>query len=103
MSLPHKAYDYLIVGSSLYGSTFAHFAHKQGKRCLEWRHLHIPLFLEKVYYDDIKIRLVALIIAKTAVFLDQTVYNYLLDRLLKDGFTGGEMGLRHEDRTLNAS
>lgn len=34
MSLPHKAYDYLIVGSSLYGSTFAHFAHKQGKRCL---------------------------------------------------------------------
>ena len=39
-----------------------------------------PLFLEKVYYDDIKIRLVALILAKTAVFLDQTVYNYLLGR-----------------------
>ena len=39
-----------------------------------------PLFLEKVYYDDIKIRLVALIFAKTAVFLDQTVYNYLLGR-----------------------
>ena len=74
-----------------------------GHRQREWRHLHIPLFLEKVYYDDIKIRLVALIIAKTAVFLDQTVYNYLLDRLLKDGITGGEMGLRHEDWTLNAS
>ena len=27
-------YDYLIVGSGLYGSTFAHFAHKRGKRCL---------------------------------------------------------------------
>ena len=27
-------YDYLIVGSGLYGSTFAHFAQKQGKRCL---------------------------------------------------------------------
>ena len=27
-------YDYLIVGSGLYGSTFAHFAKKQGKRCL---------------------------------------------------------------------
>ena len=29
-----KPYDYLIVGSGLYGATFAHFAHKKGKRCL---------------------------------------------------------------------
>ena len=28
------AYDYLIVGSGLFGSTFAHLAHKDGKRCL---------------------------------------------------------------------
>ena len=27
-------YDYLIVGSGLYGATFAHLAHKQGKKCL---------------------------------------------------------------------
>lgn len=27
-------YDYLIVGSGLFGATFAHFAKKQGKRCL---------------------------------------------------------------------
>lgn len=27
-------YDYLIVGSGLYGATFAHFAKKAGKRCL---------------------------------------------------------------------
>ena len=27
-------YDYLIVGSGLFGTTFAHLAHKQGKRCL---------------------------------------------------------------------
>ncbi len=27
-------YDYLIVGSGLFGATFAYFAHKQGKRCL---------------------------------------------------------------------
>ena len=27
-------YDYLIVGSGLFGATFAHFAHKQGKKCL---------------------------------------------------------------------
>ncbi len=26
-----KKYDYLIVGSGLYGSTFAYFANKQGK------------------------------------------------------------------------
>lgn len=29
-----KHYDYLIVGSGLFGATFAHFAHKQGKKCL---------------------------------------------------------------------
>ena len=29
-----KKYDYLIVGSGLYGATFAHFAKKAGKRCL---------------------------------------------------------------------
>ena len=27
-------YDYLIVGSGLFGATFAHLAHKQGKTCL---------------------------------------------------------------------
>lgn len=29
-----KAYDYLIVGSGLFGSVFAHFAKKNGKTCL---------------------------------------------------------------------
>lgn len=27
-------YDYLIIGSGLFGATFAYFAHKQGKKCL---------------------------------------------------------------------
>ena len=30
----NKQYDYLIIGSGLFGATFAHFAHKQGKKCL---------------------------------------------------------------------
>ena len=29
-----KEYDYLIVGSGLFGATFAHLATKQGKKCL---------------------------------------------------------------------
>lgn len=29
-----KPYDYLIVGSGLFGATFAHLAHKSGKKCL---------------------------------------------------------------------
>ena len=29
-----KKYNYLIVGSGLFGATFAHLAHKQGKTCL---------------------------------------------------------------------
>ena len=30
----NSSYDYLIVGSGLFGSTFAHLAHKDGKKCL---------------------------------------------------------------------
>ena len=30
----NKKYDYLIVGSGLFGATFAYFAHKQGETCL---------------------------------------------------------------------
>lgn len=30
----NQRYDYLIVGSGLFGATFAHLAHKQGKKCL---------------------------------------------------------------------
>lgn len=29
-----KSYDFLIVGSGLFGATFAYFAHKAGKKCL---------------------------------------------------------------------
>ncbi|MBO7618493.1 MAG: UDP-galactopyranose mutase [Bacteroidales bacterium] len=29
-----KMYDYLIVGAGLFGATFAHLAHKDGKKCL---------------------------------------------------------------------
>lgn len=34
VSASMKKYDYLIVGSGLFGATFAHLAHKQGKTCL---------------------------------------------------------------------
>ena len=34
MSRVRKEYDYLIVGSGLFGATFAHLAHRDGKRCL---------------------------------------------------------------------
>jgi len=44
-------YDYLIVGSGLYGATFAHFATKQGKKCLvidKRPHLGGNVYCEKV-------------------------------------------------------
>ena len=45
-------YDYLIVGSGLFGATFAHFAAKEGKKCLviEKR----PHFGGNVYCDNIE-------------------------------------------------
>ena len=45
-------YDYLIVGSGLFGATFAHLAHKAGKRCLviEKR----PQLGGNVYCEDVE-------------------------------------------------
>lgn len=44
-------YDYLIVGSGLFGATFAHLAHKQGKKCLvidKRHHLGGNVYCEKI-------------------------------------------------------
>ena len=46
-----KKYDYLIVGSGLFGATFAHLAHKQGKTCLvidKRPHLGGNIYCEKI-------------------------------------------------------
>ena len=44
-------YDYLIIGSGLYGATFAHLARKRGKRCLvidKRTHLGGNLYCENI-------------------------------------------------------
>ena len=44
-------YDYLIVGSGLFGATFAHLAHRDGKKCLvieKRRHLGGNVYCEEV-------------------------------------------------------
>ena len=44
-------YDYLIIGSGLFGATFAYFAKRQGKRCLvveKREHLGGNLYCETV-------------------------------------------------------
>lgn len=46
-----KQYDYLIVGSGLFGATFSHFAKKRGKRCLvidKRKHLGGNIYCEKI-------------------------------------------------------
>ena len=46
-----REFDYLIVGSGLFGATFAHFAHKQGRKCLvidKREHLGGNVFCESV-------------------------------------------------------
>jgi len=46
-----KPYDYLVVGAGLFGSTFAYFARKQGKRCLvidRRRHLGGNVYCESI-------------------------------------------------------
>ena len=44
-------YDYLIIGSGLFGATFAYFAHQKGKRCLvieSRKHCGGNLYCEKI-------------------------------------------------------
>lgn len=44
-------YDYLIIGSGLFGATFAYFAHQKGKRCLvieAQKHCGGNLYCEKI-------------------------------------------------------
>lgn len=51
-----ERYDYLIVGSGLFGSTFACLAHRQGKRCLvidKRAHLGGNTYCEKVEGIDV--------------------------------------------------
>ena len=51
MDLLKLKYDYLIIGSGLFGATFAYFAHKQGKKCLvidKRSHLGGNVFCEKI-------------------------------------------------------
>lgn len=45
------SYDYLIVGSGIFGATFAHFAHRVGKKCLvidKRPHLGGSVYCERV-------------------------------------------------------
>lgn len=45
-----KKYDYLIVGSGLFGATFAHLAAKKDKKCLvidKRQHLGGNVYCEK--------------------------------------------------------
>lgn len=51
MDLLKLKYDYLIIGSGLFGATFAYFAHKQGKKCLvidKRSHLGGNVYCEKI-------------------------------------------------------
>lgn len=45
-------YDYLIVGSGLFGATFAHLATKKGKKCLVIDKL--PHLVGNVYCENIE-------------------------------------------------
>ena len=52
----HQKYDYLIVGSGLYGATFAYMAHRQGKKCLvidKRSHLGGNIYCENIEGIDV--------------------------------------------------
>ena len=45
-----KQYDYLIVGSGLFGSVFAHEATKHGKKCLviDKEAISVEIFIARI-------------------------------------------------------
>lgn len=70
-----KEYDYLIVGSGLFGSVFAHEATKRGKKCLvidKRNHLGGNVYCENV--EDINVHKYGAHIFHTN---DETIWNYV--------------------------
>lgn len=68
-------YDYLIIGSGLFGSIFAHEAKKNGKRCLileKRKHLGGNIYCEKI--DDINVHQYGAHIFHTS---NQMVWDYV--------------------------
>jgi UDP-galactopyranose mutase len=68
-------FDYLIVGAGLYGSVFAHQAHKHGKRCLVIdKHSHVAghIYTEKI--SDINVHKYGAHIFHTS---NEQVWNYI--------------------------
>ena len=56
MNIVKKEYDYLIVGSGLFGSVFAHEATKLGKKCLvleKRNHRGGNVYSEKLHGIDV--------------------------------------------------
>lgn len=69
------SYDYLIVGSGLYGATFAHEANKRGKRCLvidRRDHIGGNVFCKKI--EDINVHVYGAHIFHTS---DKKIWEYV--------------------------
>ena len=68
-------YDYLIVGSGLFGSVFAYEANKRGKKCLvtdRRSHIGVNIYTEKI--EDINVHKYGAHIFHTS---DKTVWEYM--------------------------
>lgn len=95
---PMKLYDYLIVGSGLFGSVFAHEATKQGKKCLvieKRNHTGGNIYCEKI--EDITVHKYGAHIFHTS---NKIVWDYVTSFCEFNGFINTPMA-NYEGRLYN--
>lgn len=96
-----KEYDYLIVGSGLFGSTFAHEVMKRGQRCLvidKRHHIGGNIYCENV--EGINVHKYGAHIFHTS---DKSIWDYVNAIVPFNRYTNSPVALAPDDRMYNLS
>lgn len=92
-------FDYLIVGSGLFGATFAHLAHKQGKRCLvidKRPHAGGNIYCEDI--DGINVHVYGAHIFHTS---DKRVWDFVNDIVPFNRYTNSPVAMAPDGKLYN--
>lgn len=99
MMKKNKEYDYLVVGSGLFGATFAHEAMKRGQKCLvidKRNHVGGNVYCENV--EGINVHKYGAHIFHTS---DERIWSYVNNIVPFNRYTNSPVALAPDDRMYN--